>query len=407
MRQKNAFLYTEGVVVAILQKMTGCTKPMVKFISTLIPLWWGISGRYNFANLSRYSHYCEQSIRNAFERGFDFFQFNYLLMESHLSEEKILAFDPSYIYKSGKKTPGLGRYWSGTAQQTLKGLEIGVLACVDVKSATAFHLEAIQTPNTAERNGKSMVTHYADCLLAKMPELLTMSNYLVTDGYFMKKEFIIPIQQEGMHIITKMRSDANLCYVVREQDQPQGAGRRRIKGEKINLKNIDKRRWQQVGKQDDDIEIYTAVVYCVTLKQPVRVVYMLHIPTQKYELLLSTDTALSGEKILGYYRLRFQIEFLLRDAKQHTGLEDCQARSKNKLNFQFNMSLTSVSIAKVGHHLSIPDEQRGAFSLQSIKRLYHNKLLTETIFDNLALDLNCRKIKRLYEQCLDFGRMTA
>jgi DDE family transposase len=405
-RQKNAFLYTDGVVVAILQKITGCTKPMVKFISTVIPLWWSISGRYNFTNLARYCHYCEQSIRNAFERGFDFFQFNFLLMESHLSEEKILAFDPSYIYKSGKRTPGLGRYWSGTAQQALKGLEIGELACVDVKSGNAFHLEAIQTPGTAERNGKSIVKHYADSLLAKMPELLALSHYLVTDGYFMKKEFITPMQQAGMHVITKMRSDANLCYAVREQDQPQGRGRKRIKGQKINLKKIDKRRWQKISDQDD-IEIYSAIVYCVTLKQRVRVVYILDRRTQKYEVFLATDVDLSGTKILEYYRLRFQIEFLLRDAKQHAGLEDCQARSTNKLHTHFNISLTSVSIAKVCHHLSVPEPERGAFSLQSIKRLYHNKLLTETIFDNLDLDLNCRKIKRLYEQCLDFGRMAA
>jgi hypothetical protein len=39
------------------------------------------------------------------------------------------------------------------------------------------------------------------------------------------------------------------------------------------------------------------------------------------------------------YRLRFQIEFLYRDAKQFTGLNDCQARSPSKLNFH-NMSLT-------------------------------------------------------------------
>jgi hypothetical protein len=167
-KQKKAFLYTEGVVGAILQKMTGCSMPMVKFISTLIPSWWGISGRYNFINISRYCNYAEQSIRNAFERGFDFFRFNWFLIDEHLDEEKILAFDPSYIYKSGKKTPCLGWFWSGVAQQSLKGLEIGVLACVDVASRTAFHSEAIQTPNTTERKGKSMVAHYVEGLLLRM-----------------------------------------------------------------------------------------------------------------------------------------------------------------------------------------------------------------------------------------------
>jgi hypothetical protein len=211
----------------------------------------------------------------------------------------------------------------------------------------------------------------------------------------------------GMHIITKMRSDASLCYKVKQQYQPKGRDRKKIKGKKINLKKIDKRKWELVSKEDG-VEIYTAIVYCVILKELVRVGYLLDTRTQRYDLLLATDVLLCAEKIVEYYRLRFQIEFLLRrDAKQYTGLEDCQARSKNKLDFHFNMSLTSVSVAKVGYYLSIPQEQRGAFSLQAIKRLYHNKLLTQTIFDNLALDMTCRKIKRLYDQCLDFGRMAA
>jgi len=386
--------------------MTGISKPMAKFISTTIPLWWGISGRYNFMNLARYCNYSEQGLRNGFERSFNFFKFNHLLVKEHLGDEKIIAFDPSYIYKSGKKTPGLGRYWSGTAQQTLKGLEIGELACVDVQSGTAFHLEALQTPGTTERNGKSIVAHYTEVLLTRVPQMKSMSKYLVVDGYFMKKDFISPIVKAGMQIITKMRSDANLCYAVKEEDQPKGRGRRRLKGKKINLKKIDKRKWKLIEKKDG-IEIYTAIVYCVILKEEVRVVYLLDVSTKRYEIFLSTDTELSGDKILVYYRLRFQIEFLLRDAKQHAGLEDCQARSKNKLHFHFNMSITTVSVAKVCNYLPIPKEDRTSFSLQSIKRFYHNKLLTETIFDNLDLDLNCRKIKKLYDQCLDFGRMAA
>jgi len=55
---------------------------------------------------------------------------------------------------------------------------------------------------------------------------------------------------------------------------------------------------------------------------------------------------LAGEKIVQYYRLRFQIEFLYRDAKQFTGLNSCQARSQNKLDFHFNASLTAVNLAK-------------------------------------------------------------
>ena len=40
-------------------------------------------------------------------------------------------------------------------------------------------------------------------------------------------------------------------------------------------------------------------------------------------ILASTDTGRSAEEVVRYYRLRYQIEFVLQDAKQHTGLAHC------------------------------------------------------------------------------------
>ena len=61
-------------------------------------------------------------------------------------KECIVAFDPSYIPKSGKQTFGIGRYWSGCAKQAKWGLDICGFAVVDILEKTAFHLNAIQTP---------------------------------------------------------------------------------------------------------------------------------------------------------------------------------------------------------------------------------------------------------------------
>jgi IS4 transposase len=77
--------------------------------------------------------------------------------------------------------------------------------------------------------------------------------------------------------------------------------------------------------------------------------------------LFSTDPDLSPDKILLYYKQRFQIEFLFRDAKNYAGLENCQARSVNKINFHVNASLTTVSLAKALHYLSIPAAERELF----------------------------------------------
>ncbi len=50
-------------------------------------------------------------------------------------------------------------------------------------------------------------------------------------------------------------------------------------------------------------------------------------------MLFSTDLKLAAKNIYQFYKARFQIEFLFRDAKQFIGLNHCQARSQQALNF--------------------------------------------------------------------------
>jgi len=67
----------------------------------------------------------------------------------------------------------------------------------------------------------------------------------------------------------------------------------------------------------------------------------------------------------------------------------------------------AVSIAKAAYYISVPHEQRGSFSMADIKMLHMNQLITKRIFSNLAVDLTSRKIKSIYNQCLNFGRLRA
>ena len=155
------------------------------------------------------------------------------------------------------------------------------------------------------------------------------------------------------------------------------------------------------------MRIYAAVLYCVQLKQKVLAAFVYYAGKEKPEIIVATDIEMDAMKMCRYYGLRFQVEFLIRDAKQHGGLEDCQARDQQKLHSHFNIAMTVVSIAKAAYHLSVPAEQRGSFSMADIKMLHMNQLITKRIFSNLAVDLSCRKIKRIYNQCLNFGRLRA
>jgi len=395
------------VVEATLGKITEVKKPVSKFIIHIAELWMGMNCRYVFSNMERWGRMNEKSYRSCFKKFIDWFGFNYSMVKQYCGKEIIAAFDPSHIKKSGKQTYGMGMFWSGVRQKALKGLEIGCLAFVDVAAGTAMHAVAEQTPSpkTLKTAGKTLVTHYVSLIKKHLTDIKAITAYLVVDGYFMKKEFIAPLQKEGLHIITKGRSDANLMYLFKGE-QKTGRGRKKVYDGKINTAQIDKRRLP-CCYADDKMKLYAGKVYCVLLKQIVLAAFIYYGDKQKPEIIISTHTAMEAIKMCRYYGLRFQIEFLIRDAKQFSGLEDCMARDEQKLHTHFNIAMTVVSIAKASYYLSIPKEQRGSFSMADIKMLHMNQLITKRIFSNLALDLSCRKIKYIYNQCLNFGRLRA
>jgi hypothetical protein len=342
----NAFNKISSLVSASLQKLENISKPQFKFFSTVFELWLGLPVRYTMLNLGRIGGYCEKSIRLHFEKFFDFVSFNSALISKSCGKDLIAAFDPSYIPKSGKQTPGLGRWWSGKDQCTLKGLEISCLSIIDVVAGTAMSLEAVQTPSkqVLQTRKQNQVSHYVSIIKKQMSSLKAMVKYLVADGYFMKHDFIAPLLQEGLHVITKMRPDANLRYTYNGPKQA-GRGRPKAYDGKVDCSNIDKRRIKQFD-EDGQTTCYSGILYCMALKRLVRIVYLQDKQTKRYDIFLCTDTLIKPGLIVKYYRLRFQIEFLIRDAKQHCGLEECQARSENKLYFHFNTALSAVSVAK-------------------------------------------------------------
>jgi hypothetical protein len=313
------------VVEATLGKVTEVKKPIGKFIIHIMELWLGMNCRYVFSNMERWGKMREKSYRSCFKKFFDWFGFNYVLIKQYCSREIIAVFDPSYIKKSGKHTYGVGMFWSGVRQKALRGLEIGCLGFVDVKSNTALHGIAVQTPSpqALKSSGKTLVHHYVGIIERYINDIKTVTRYLAVDGYFMKKEFIHPLQQQGLYVITKARHDANLMYLYKGKSRP-GKGRPKIYDGKVITTAIDKRRIKCCYR-DSEMEIYAALLYGIQLKQTVLAAFVYYKDRQKPEIIIGTDVQIEAITLCKYYGLRFQIEFLIRDAKQYSELENCQA----------------------------------------------------------------------------------
>ncbi len=199
-----------------------------------------------------------------------------------------------------------------------------------------------------------------------------------------------------MHLICRLRNDADVHYL--HDGKPRGKrGRpKKYQGE-VEHSNIRKD-YFTLESCDDQSIINSTIVYSKSLKRKIKLVHVCYNNgKQTHKLSFSTDIKLEALDVLKYYQSRFQIEFLYRDGKQPTGINDCQARSKNKLDFHFNASLTAINIAKIAPRLSIPKEQCRSFSMRDVKTINHNSLQLKLFFGKYGLIHTYQKIKRRQE----------
>ena len=99
-----------------------------------------------------------------------------------------------------------------------------------------------------------------------------------------------------------------------------------------------------------------------------------------------------------HYRLRYQIEFVIRDAKQHTGLTHCQARSQEKIDFHLNMSIAGVNLLRLM-------AGKVGCSLRTYRILAYNRFLTGRLFSELGLSGEWSVSDREVQPVLETGQM--
>jgi len=413
----------ETFINSVLEQMPGVGQPQKKFLVILFLTVLLMRGKVNFRNLSRYSDLSEKTYSRQFRYTFDFADFNERLIEETVPShhEKIGAMDCSYIPKSGKKTYGLGFFYDSSHDKAAKGLEVSNLAVIDVTDNTGYTLSSRQTPpqeeieklvagrGSAENEGKededkiTRVDFYAEHLRRDAAHLPQDVKYLAVDGYYTKIKFVNAVREVDLHMVGKLRHDANLRYLYQGSHEKK-PGRNRTYDGKVKFDDLS--RLEYVAEVDKDIHLYTAVVNSVRLKRNIRLVYILNLRNKKkpgYALLFSTDTALDAKTIYRYYKARFQIEFLFRDAKQFTGLCDCQARSQESLDFHFNASLTALNLAKVDAYLSFDYDADTPFSVVTQKMVYFNEHLLEKVFSILDLDLSLIKCNPDFDALRTYG----
>ncbi len=361
-------------VILRLQCLKTClnarTLAQLKIIVTAL---LAMSGRVTMLGISRWSGEggSYRTVQRFFNTSIEWNKVHWFLVRhcflSH-DDTFILAGDETVVTKSGKNTYGLDRFFSSLFGKAVPGVSFFTFSLISTKRRTSFPLmtqqmlrsekeTGVESLISAEQNKKEqnksepekknkrgrpkgsknknkenvdLPPHltFIQNMLKKTQQLIgsdILLVYAVLDGVFGNNNVLQMVRQCGMHLISKLQHNSALYFPY--EGAYSGSGPRKKYGDRINYKNIpDKYLKETTQEKSIRTNIYQMTILNKLFAQKLNVVIIVktNLVTQAraYVILFSSDLYLPYAKLIDYYKLRFQIEFNFRDAKQYRGLED-------------------------------------------------------------------------------------
>lgn len=379
-------------ILALLQCLDPyITATTMRQMSHIIPAIITMTGRVTMLGISRWTDKggSYRTIQRLFQTVIPWGLVFWIFFRQHLlnpNDVYLLAGDESIVTKAGKETHGLDRFFSSLYGKPVPGLAFFALALISVKERRSFPMMVEQVvrseeekevakarskkkkakkkskkrkpgrPKGSQNKDKTQVKLTPELQLIKtmVQKLLMFINgsipisYLILDGHFGNNNALQMSLQSGLHLISKLRYDAALYFAY---DGPYGgSGPRRKYGDKIDYDNIPEQFLMEVYVEDDiRTRVYQMTMLHKDFAGPLNIVviYKTHLKTQalSHVVLFSDDLDLPDDQLIDYYRLRFQIEFSFREAKQYFGLEDFMNVSETAVTNAANLALFMVNLA--------------------------------------------------------------
>ena len=318
--------------------------------------------------------------------------------------------DERVVTKAGQETYGIERFFSSIFGKPVRGLAFFTLSLVSVNERKSYPLLVEQVVrSTAEqtdtrqkpaaklsksaksarkvgrpKGSKTKAKHTIEwtselgrlermgkALLERINPLCRI-RHLALDGHFGNNNVTQMVRQSlGLHIISKLRNDSALS--LRYDGPQQGVGAPKRYGAKLDYDQIPIKYWVQCSTEKKiQTEIYQATMLHKAFADPLNVVVIVktNLVTHKkaHGVLFSSALSLAYAKLLDAYRLRFQIEFNFRDAKQCWGFEDFMNVNKTPVTNAVGLSFLMVNLAQIllaRYRTTIPD-----FSVLDLKALF-------------------------------------
>ena len=313
----------------------------------------------------------------------------------------ILIADETVVSKSGKITHGLDRFYSSMASKPIPGVAIFTIAMANTGQREAIPISIEQVIRTEEEkaaaNERTKARRVASQLAkarkkenanadapkkksgrpkgsknknkaetSLSPELLRISDqikrvldaktgaqavtHIAMDGHFGNHPACKMVRDTGLHLISKLRSDAKLFMEPTAKEKREYP---RLKyGQRLVYENLpESARVLSIEKDGVREELYELMCLHADFPDKLRLSILVRTNLKTGKQIsninfFSTDLTLSAVYLFDCYTLRFQIEFIFRDAKQHFGLEDFMSVKERSVTNSIGLSFFMASLAR-------------------------------------------------------------
>lgn len=345
-----------------------------------------ISGRITIKGLSRWSAKggSYRTLQRFFITPLNWLQLNWLMIRHHLwdaDDITLISGDHVVVTKAGKATYGLDRFFSSLYGKAVPGLCFLSLSLLSVKRRTSYPMvteqvdksleHLVQVPSrkkqvTQGRRGRPkgsqnryrleadlspslrFVQSHLMKVLEQIGETLQVT-YFVFDGAFGHHEALRMVRQTGLHLISKLQYNSALYLPY--TGEYAGRGPRRKYGQKLDYQDLPPKFLKSTAiEKETKTQIYQMSPWHKKFMEQLNIVVIVktNLKTHKraHVVLFSSDLSLAYENLIDYYRLRFQIEFNCRDAKQYWGLEDFMSVNERPVYNSANLAMFMVNVSQ-------------------------------------------------------------
>lgn len=377
-------------IIIVLQCLSQCLdKRALRQLSCIVPAILAMTGRVTMLGISRWTEKggSYRTIQRFFNSVIGWAKVNWFFIGHYLldpTETILIGGDETVVTKSGKKSYGLDRFFSSLYGKPVPGLSFFSLSLISVKARTSSPVMMEQVlkeeeekpdkkgapqkgqkaakqrgrpPGSRNKNRREVeLKPYLIHIQTMLKMLLALIGadlkvvYCVLDGAFGNNNALQMVRQCSLHLISKLRCDAALYFPYEGEQKKRGANKKY--GHKLDYDHIP----DQYLKETSLAEGIQTHIYQMTMWHKlfpdllnVVIIVKINLKTQAraHVVLFSSDLTLAYDNLIDYYRLRFQLEFNFRDAKQFWGLEDFMNVNQTPLYNAANLAMFMVNVSQV------------------------------------------------------------